>query len=258
MHLTIQDYFRHGAVTHSRSRAANGQNAEKIRDPSPFSKALAAAQAVSAEQRHGLTIQDYMNKRVPTQYDISRQVSQASRPASCDEGEHSTQSSVSSLQKKYAESLQLPADSKSGTAELETTSGGDSRRISNSIQKAAARFELPKALIQAVIKAESNYQVRAVSPAGARGLMQLMPATAKDMGVTDPFDIDQNIHGGARYLRNMLDQFNGDLELALSAYNAGPGAVMRYNGSVPPYPETQTYVKRVLNLVQEFSATDFT
>lgn len=128
-------------------------------------------------------------------------------------------------------------------------------KILASIDRAAARYKLPTALIEAVVKAESNYRVRAVSPAGAQGLMQLMPATAKELGVEDPFDIEQNIDGGAQYLRNMLNRFDGDMGLALSAYNAGPGTVARYRGQVP-YAETQSYVRRVLRYVQEFSAQD--
>ena len=107
--------------------------------------------------------------------------------------------------------------------------------IEHSIRKAAAKYNLPTALIKAVIKAESNFDADAVSSAGARGLMQLMPATAEELGVNNSFDIDQNIDGGSHYLRKMLDKFGGNVKLALAAYNAGPGAVQKYNGNVP-YP----------------------
>ena len=117
--------------------------------------------------------------------------------------------------------------------------------IEASVQKAAAKYNLPPRLLRAVIRAESNFEVAAVSRAGAKGLMQLMPATAKDMGVTDIFDIEQNIDGGAKYLRQMLDRFGGNIRKALAAYNAGPATVIKYNGQVP-YPETRQYVKRVL------------
>lgn len=118
-------------------------------------------------------------------------------------------------------------------------------RIEECIQRAAAKYSLPPGLIRAVIRAESNFKVDAVSRAGARGLMQLMPATAKELGVTNSFDINQNIDGGAKYLRRMLDRFGGNIKKALAAYNAGPGTVMKYNGQVP-YSETRQYVKRVL------------
>lgn len=117
--------------------------------------------------------------------------------------------------------------------------------IQDSIRQAAATYNLPKKLIESVIRAESGFQPDAVSPAGAQGLMQLMPATAHELGVADPFDIGQNIDGGAKYLRQMLDRFDGDLKVALAAYNTGPGTVARYNGDVP-YRETRDYVKRIL------------
>lgn len=116
--------------------------------------------------------------------------------------------------------------------------------VDSIVRSAAIRYGLPPALIHAVIKVESSYNPRCQSSAGAQGLMQLMPATAAALGVANPFDPVQNIHGGCRYLRAQLDAF-GSVRLALAAYNAGPGAVRRYGG-VPPYPETQRYVRRVM------------
>ncbi|WP_336045805.1 lytic transglycosylase domain-containing protein [Solibacillus ferritrahens] len=116
------------------------------------------------------------------------------------------------------------------------------------ITAAAKKFNIPEKLITAVMKQESNFNASAISSAGASGLMQLMPATASYLGVKDRFDPEQNIMGGAKYLRQMLDQFDNNIETALAAYNAGPGNVKKYGG-IPPFQETQNYVKKVMNYV---------
>jgi len=113
------------------------------------------------------------------------------------------------------------------------------------IREAASLYQIPEALVRAVIRVESNFDARAISRANAQGLMQLIPATAERMLVTDPFDARQNVLGGTRYLRVLANLFNGNLQLTLAAYNAGEGAVIKYNG-IPPYEETQAYVTKVL------------
>ena len=118
--------------------------------------------------------------------------------------------------------------------------------IDGLIEAFAAEHSIDAALIRAVIRAESNFNHRAVSRKGAQGLMQLMPATIGRLSVGDAFDPHENIGAGVRYLRQLLDQFQGDLTLALAAYNAGENAVLRYRG-VPPYQETREYVRKVLN-----------
>ena len=119
------------------------------------------------------------------------------------------------------------------------------------IQSAASFNELEESLIRAIIHAESAYQADARSPKGAQGLMQLMPETAAELDVADPFDPAANIEGGARYLAQLLSEFDGDLELAAAAYNAGPNAVYQHGG-IPPFDETREYVRRVKILYKRY------
>ncbi len=119
------------------------------------------------------------------------------------------------------------------------------------IREAASLYQIPEELVRAVILVESNYDPRAVSRAGAIGLMQLMPPTAATMLVEDIYDPRQNILGGTRYLRVLANMFNGDLMLTVAGYNAGENAVLRYGG-IPPYPETQGYVTKVIENYQRY------
>lgn len=121
------------------------------------------------------------------------------------------------------------------------------------IAQHAEANELDPVLVRAVIEAESAFNPRAVSHVGAMGLMQLMPGTARELGVTDPFDPNDNIRGGTKYLRTLLNRFDGKVELALAAYNAGPGAVERYDG-VPPYRETRNYVAKLSSKIKHVTA----
>ena len=120
------------------------------------------------------------------------------------------------------------------------------------IEGAANRYNVPSALVRAIMHAESNFDPRALSRKGASGLMQLMPSTAEEMFVKDIFDARENIEGGTRYLRILANRFDGDLIRMIAAYNAGPEAVSRYGGQVPPYFETQLYVKKVLQLYYRY------
>jgi soluble lytic murein transglycosylase-like protein len=130
------------------------------------------------------------------------------------------------------------------------------RRYDAYIEEAARLYQLPSEYIRAIVRVESDFVPTAVSRVGALGLMQLMPQTARSMGVTDPFDPRQNILGGSRYLRVLANRFEGDLILTTAAYNAGGGAVQRYGG-IPPFAETQRYVRRVLEHYQRYRSGIF-
>jgi hypothetical protein len=129
----------------------------------------------------------------------------------------------------------------------------DINKFDQLIITASNKHKIDPALIKAVIKAESNFNHQAVSPVGAQGLMQLMPATASQLRVEDAFHPEKNIEGGVRYLRYLLNLYRGNLPLALAAYNAGEGAVSKYNNQVPPYRETRNYINRVLSYYNSFS-----
>jgi len=137
-------------------------------------------------------------------------------------------------------------------SEGRTEDHNNSKPYSLIISSMSRKYNIEPSIIKAVIAAESNWRHDVVSAKGAIGLMQLMPSTIKDMKVKDPYDPEDNIEGGTKYLRLLLDRFKGDLELALAAYNSGPGTVTKYNG-IPPIKETRMYVKKVLSIEKEDS-----
>ena len=126
----------------------------------------------------------------------------------------------------------------------------DPSRFDAIIEEASALYGVNSALVKAVIQAESRFNPLAVSPVGARGLMQLMPVIAREYGALDPLDAKQNVFAGVKYLSNLLDRYNGNVSMALAGYNAGPTAVKRFRG-IPPYRETRGYVRKIQNLIAE-------
>jgi len=150
-----------------------------------------------------------------------------------------------------------PAAGNPGPSDTGAASGAPAMvppaQIDQLVSQNAGRWGVDPALVKAIIANESGFNANATSKTGAQGLMQLMPGTAAGLGVTDSYDPGQNVFGGTRYIRGLLDRFHGDMRLAIAAYNAGPGAVEKYDG-VPPYAETQNYVQNVLASYDKYRA----
>lgn len=149
------------------------------------------------------------------------------------------------IKNKAAEKVNASLFTSKIPSNINITKRASKSEIIGIINEVSNKYDVDPKLIEALVKQESGFNPNAKSKAGALGLMQLMPSTAKGLGVTDPMDVRQNIEGGVKYVKSMLDRFNGNVILALAAYNAGPNAVKRYDG-VPPYKETQNYVRSIL------------
>lgn len=147
-----------------------------------------------------------------------------------------------------------PAPSRAAGTATVTQDSGAWLQYRDLIQASAARFQLDPALLRAVINAESGYNPNAMSRRGAGGLMQLMPTTARRLGVANVFDPAENVAGGARYLVELMQRFDNDLDLTLAAYNAGEGAVLKYGRRIPPYRETTEYVAKVVRYYRQYRA----
>ena len=256
-HLTVRDYFDRALFGGKAGRPAGASGS-----PS-FHGLLSAFDNKRREQDSaaptGLTVVDYLKNPVSARCRFSFRAASAARQkneATADTAKSSSAPESGGGQTAFAglqPATQKHRDTSGPISPESQTASCESLMIEKSIHLASRRYNLPPGLIRGVIRAESNFQVAAVSHAGAQGLMQLMPATARELGVADPFDIEQNIDGGARYLRQMLDSYGGNVKTALAAYNAGPGAVEKYGGRIPPYQETEQYIDRVLRFSKQMA-----
>ncbi|MCX6623948.1 MAG: lytic transglycosylase domain-containing protein [Acidobacteria bacterium] len=212
--------------------AAYGQSQQRPPGVSAQQQSIAAQQAAMQKMQASLEIQ---RASVSRQLELARQApaGTATAPPASDEF----------FTVPWPDALPMPA-----AQEEDACPEIPQVQLSDYIQQAADREGLSPDLLRAVINKESSYRPCAVSPKGAMGLMQLMPGTADDLKVRNPFDAKENIDGGSRLLRSLLDRYSNNLSLALGAYNAGPGAVDR-SGGVPAYPETQRYVTDILGKI---------
>jgi len=266
-HLTVKDYFDHVLFGNPANRKASFAKKAASSGANSFHQLLTSYGNKQVNYTNnkstGLTVVDYLSNPVRAKCQFKYRI----LGASSEKKEAATAKAVPSPANGPVENpgdaavegsrskrkpMQLINPSAS-TSPPNQPGSNQKRVIERSIHKAAQKYNLPAGLIRGVIRAESNFEVKAVSRAGAQGLMQLMPGTAKELGVDNPFDIEQNIDGGTRYLRKMLDSFGGDIKVALAAYNAGPGTVKKYGGQIPPYQETERYIDRVLRFSKQMA-----
>lgn len=273
--MKLEDYIRKSSSTYQSTTVSRIKKSTDEASGSHFSGILSTfekpAPSVDRKVFKGMSVMDYLTRPVASkvqrqskEIDISEKQSQESvLPQNLDttkvsfpqhpestrsksiKVENQSVSTASKVTQKVDTNIPAP-----GNTSLEKNFSSGKPHIDNAINEIAEKYGLPADLIHSMVQVESNYKANAVSQDGAQGLMQLMPGTAKEMGVTHPFDVRQNIEGGTRYMKKMLKMFNGNLKKALAAYNAGPAAVKRHHGNVP-YAETKSYVKRVMNMNSE-------
>ena len=224
-------------VVHNPTQSANGQNFQSVLTNSDLPTNLPK------------TFNEAMQTSLPKSVDFGQlllnpKIKQVKATLSNKQNVDATYAEIEALERNNLNKSIEQMQSIKNTDSVSTNIGGKSQ-IVNLVSQICKKHGVDEKLVNALIMQESRFDPKATSPVGAMGLMQLMPATAKSLGVKDPYNPVQNLDGGVRYLKNMLTKYNGNVILALAAYNAGPGAVDKYSG-VPPYEETQHYVRKVL------------
>lgn len=254
--MTIADYFKRAGIGRDIGRQLQAKSAPGSGNGKHFARLLEGLQSPSppsdAPSPVGMRIRDYWQRPVTVQTPVREPSAPPTGLTRAPAVAQPVPSEPAPVEPAHQSEAPVAGRLSNETAPTSPPELTPDQLISKSIRTAAVKYRLSPGLIRSVIRAESNFQSDAVSRAGAQGLMQLMPATAEELGVEDAFDIEQNIDGGARYLRRMLDMFDGNLKQALAAYNAGPGTVMRHNGNVP-YRETRNYVSKVLAFTKQYA-----
>src|SRR5450432_185518 len=235
-------------VSHEKGRAVFSNDGPPPSAKSPVAKAVPSDRA-AANRTASRDVNEYLTPQPRLMYWSNTEHRYKPVP-------HATPMAIKAAKSAAAEVDGFVSSGPAGPSNSLTGSSATPREVDDAIEQAARRHNVDANLVRALIRVESNFNSKAVSRKGAMGLMQLMPSTARQLKVTNPFDPDQNVDAGVRHLKQLLQDFNGNVKLSLAAYNAGAGAVHR-NAGIPNYAETRNYVSRITSLYNSGDASPF-